>query len=121
VVGREKPKGVSKYHNKKIVLSNGMKFDSIRESERYQELALMERAGVIKDLKCQHKLPLRCGGIEVKSKAGRRLSYWVDFTYYDNEKGMVRFEDVKGMDTPLSSLKVAMVEAEYGYTIEIVR
>jgi hypothetical protein len=66
-------------------------------------------------------MPLTCGGREVKSKSGRRLSYWVDFKYYDHETNKWRYEDVKGFDTPLSSLKIAMVEAEYGIEVEIVR
>jgi hypothetical protein len=119
-VGRSTPKKVAKYHNKKVHWGE-MKFDSIREFERYQELALMEKAGVINDLTCQHKMPLTCGGVPVKSKKGRQLSYWVDFKYWDVEKDDVRFEDVKGFDTPLSSLKIAMVEAENGIEIEIVR
>jgi hypothetical protein len=98
-----------------------MTFDSIREFERYQELSLMERAKVISGLQCQHKIALTCGGTEVKSKKGRRLSYWVDFTYYDIGLNRQRYEDVKGVDTPLSSLKIAMVEAERGIEVEIVR
>jgi hypothetical protein len=98
-----------------------MTFDSIREFERYQELALLEKAKLIANLECQHKIPLTCGGRPVKSKKGRQLSYWVDFTYYDAELDKQRYEDVKGFDTPVSSLKIALVEAERGIEIEIVR
>lgn len=114
---RKKP---AKYHNKKVHWE-GMTFDSIREFERYQELALMEKAKVIRGLVCQHKILLTCGGKPVKSKKGRQLSYWVDFTYYDIEQDKQRYEDVKGYDTPLSMLKIAMVEAELGIEVEIVR
>lgn len=122
-MGRGEPKKVSKYRNKKVTLSNGMKFDSIRESERYQALALMERAGVISNLECQHKIVLSASGNPLMSKAGRKLSYWADFKYYDIEEGRWRYEDVKGYATPLSSLKVAIVEAESGgcIIVEIVR
>ena len=98
-----------------------MTFDCIREFERYQELALMEKAGVIMTLQCQYKIPLTCGRRPVMSKACRQLSYWVDFTYWDNEQQRQRYEDVKGYDTRLSALKVAVVEAELGIEIEIVR
>lgn len=120
-MGRDKPKKPAKYHNKKVH-HNGMTFDSIREFERYQELSLMERAGVIKDLACQVVMPLSCGeGKAVLSKAGRQLSYWVDFSYYDIEQKRKRYEDVKGFDTKLSMLKIAVVEAHYGIEVEIVR
>jgi hypothetical protein len=98
-----------------------MTFDSIREFERYQELNLMEVAGVIRDLKCQVRIKLTCGGKPVLSKKGRQVSYIVDFKYWDNEKRRMRYEDVKGYATPLGNLKIAVVEAETGNEIEIVR
>ena len=113
--------GYAKYRNKKVTLSNGMKFDSIREAERYQELELMEKAGVIRDLQCQVRIALTAGGTPVKSKKGRQLAYVVDFKYWDNELRRYRYEDVKGYATPLGNLKMAVVEAETGNEIEIVR
>ena len=98
-----------------------MTFDSIRERDRYCELELLESVKVIRDLQCQVKMPLACGGTPVMSRKGRQLSYWVDFKYWDNELRRYRYEDVKGYDTRLSSLKVAVVEAEYGIEIAIVR
>jgi len=110
----------AKYHNKKVHYG-GLTFDSIREFERYQELALMQRAKVINGLVLQKRFPLTAGGTKVISKKGRQLAYLVDFTYWDVEVGRQRYEDVKGFDTPLSSLKIALVEAELGIEIEIVR
>jgi len=98
-----------------------MKFDSIREFERYQELCLMEAAGAIRDLKCQVRIKLSCGGKPVLSKKKRQLVYVVDFKYWDNELRRMRYEDVKGYATPLGNLKIAVVEAETGSEIEIVR
>lgn len=98
-----------------------MKFDSQREADRFAELDLMVRAGVIKELRCQVPLILRCGGTEVKSDKGRTLKYLADFEYWDNEAEKRRWEDVKGYDTPLSKLKRAMIRAEYGIEVEIVR
>jgi len=98
-----------------------MTFDSIREFERYQELALMEKAGVIRELQCQVKMNLACGGKPVMGRNKRQRYYVVDFKYWDNEERRMRYEDVKGFDTPLGTLKIAMVEAENGIEIEIVR
>ncbi len=109
---------MSKYRNQKVVFGN-LKFDSKKERDRYVDLVLLETLDVISNLECQVKIALRCGGVDVKSKSGRRLSYRADFAYFEDGKRV--FEDVKGYDTPLSSLKVAMVEAEYGYEIRIVR
>lgn len=98
-----------------------MTFDSIREFERYQELNILEAAGTIKELKCQVKIALACGGKPVLSKKGRQLVYIVDFKYWDCELRRMRYEDVKGYATPLSMVKIAVVEAETGSEIEIVR
>lgn len=100
-----------------------MTFDSIREFERYQELALLEKAGVIEDLQCQVPVKLTCGGAPVlsKRKKGHQYYYVVDFKYYDREHKSWRFEDVKGYNTRASDIKIAVVEAETGIEIEIVR
>jgi hypothetical protein len=118
-VGDRKP---AKYHNKKVHWG-GMTFDSIREFERYQELSIMEKAGVIQDLQCQVKIKLSCGGAPVmsKRKKGHQYYYVVDFKYYDEEQKRWRFEDVKGYNTRASDIKIAVVEAETGTEIEIVR
>lgn len=118
-VGAEEPKPL-KYGNKKVVY-NGIKFDSQRERDRYIELELLESAKVIRDLKCQVRIKLTCGGKRVMSKKNRQYAYVVDFKYWDNELRRYRYEDVKGYDTPLSSLKVAVIEAESGIEVEIVR
>lgn len=93
----------------------------MKERDRYGELQLLERTGAISQLKCQYRIKLTANMNPVRSKKGRQLVYVVDFRYWDVCERRVRYEDVKGMDTPLSSLKVALVEAELGITIEIVR
>ena len=69
-MGRQKP--TAKYRNKKVHFQ-GLTFDSIREFERYQELALMERAKVISGLVLQKRFPLTVGGKKVMSKKSRNL------------------------------------------------
>lgn len=98
-----------------------MTFDSIREFERYKELALLLKANVIKDLKCQVRIKLTAGQAPIMSKKRRQLVYVVDFKYWDIELRRYRYEDVKGYNTPLGDLKVAVVEAESGIEVEIVR
>ena len=119
-VGKKKPK----YRNRKVSY-DGYIFDSIRERDRYVELRALCDQEKIKDLKMQPKFWLKCGGISVRIKSkgypnGRRASYTADFAYEDT-LGTLHVEDVKGMDTSESRLRRAMVEAEYGISIEIVR
>src|ERR1700722_16871308 len=96
-------------------------FDSKAEARRYSELKLLEKAGEITNL-LWHPSYVFClpNGIHVKSKAGRILKYIADFSYLDR-KNQRHIEDVKGHQTEASKLKIALTEALYGITVEIVR
>lgn len=90
----------NKYNNTRAVL-NGVQFDSKRELNRYTELKLLEKAGIIKDLRRQVKFQLLPSQ---KSKDGsyvleRAVHYIADFTYMDEQGNMI-VEDTKGVKTP---------------------
>lgn len=101
-----------KYNNRKIVV-DGLKFDSKKEAKRYQELKVLERAGIIENLQRQVKYVLIPAQYEPsdevyvkgkekgKPKKGRLLerecAYYADFTYCNNGETFV--EDTKGMRT----------------------
>lgn len=80
---------MNKFGAKKITAPDGQKFDSVKEYHRWGCLRLMERAGVISDLKRQVRFELipRIG-------EERACNYIADFTYLENGKLVV--EDVKG-------------------------
>ena len=101
----------SKYKNQKVIL-NGIKFDSKKEARRYYELKLLERAGIIKELKLQVPYVL----IE-KSKHGREIKYLADFTYI--EKGKLIVEDVKSSATKTALYKLKKRLLAERYDIEI--
>ena len=86
----------NKYNNR-VVQRDGMTFDSVKEYRRYCELALLERAGQITDLKRQVKFELiptqRIDGKVVEYPC----SYVADFVYMENGKQVV--EDTKGVKT----------------------
>jgi len=67
--------GMNKYRNIKTTV-DGIRFDSKREAERYSELKLLERAGIITDLKLQPKFELI-----PKHNGNRALTYIADFSY----------------------------------------
>ena len=114
--------GKNKYGAKKAEV-DGIKFDSKKEAGRYMELLMLQHAKQITGLELQPKYPLMVGHDRpVKSRTarypkGRTVSYFADFLYY-NEKGALVVEDVKGMDTDVSRIKRACVEAYY--RIEII-
>jgi len=109
---------MSKYRNKKTQIGMYV-FDSIAESKRYKELALLEQAGQIKGLKLQPKFLLQ-EGFKKNGKTYRKIEYIADFMYIEN--GKVIIEDVKGMETDVFKLKRKMFEYKYpGFELRIVK
>jgi len=109
-----------KYRAKATVV-DGIRFASKKEAGRYQELKLLVLAGEIGKLQLQPGFKLGTDDAPVLMRSprypnGRRASYFADFKYRGKD-GLEVIEDVKGMDTPLSKLKRAVVEAQYGIRI----
>ena len=111
-----------KYHNKKIV-ADGIKFDSRLEAERYAQLKMMERAGVIRDLELQPEYEL-IPSFRKNGKTWRRTVYKADFRYILAEDDRIIIEDVKGSTaviTDVFRLKQKLFEYRYPeLTIKIV-
>jgi hypothetical protein len=82
---------MSKFKANKTIL-DGIQFDSKREAQRYSELKLLERAGVIQNLRLQVKFELI-----PKQQGERACTYIADFVYEENGQTVV--EDAKGMKT----------------------
>ncbi len=106
----------SKYHNKKVII-DGIKFDSKKEANRYQELKLMQRAGIISDLQRQVKYVL------IPSQKGddgrvieRPCTYIADFVYID-ENGKKVVEDTKGYRTSDYKIKRKLMLYIHGVKI----
>ena len=88
---------MSKYHNRKIV-REGETYDSVKEYRRAKELELLEKGGVIKDLKRQVRfeiIPSQRG--EDGKVVERAVTYVADFVYFEDGKLVV--EDTKGFRT----------------------
>ena len=100
---------MSKYYNKKTIV-NGIQFDSKKEANRYYELALLERAGVISNLELQPKFLLQ-EGFAKDGKRYRKIEYVADFMYQENGQTVV--EDVKGKETEVFKLKHKLFEYKY--------
>lgn len=99
-----------KYGNKKVK-RHGRTFDSIKEADRYDELLMMEQAGLVSDIECQPKYPLLGQDGTVVAR------YYADFAYHDNEEGRIVVEDVKSDITKKDRtyrLKKKLWEAQYG-------
>lgn len=92
-------KNFNKYHNKKTI-ENGIKFDSKKEAARFNELLMLQRAGVISDLQRQVKF-------EIVPKNGKeRASYYVADYVYKKADGKMVIEDCKSAMTKKLSLYI---------------
>ena len=98
---------MSKYKNRKYEV-DGITFDSTGEANRYCELKLLEKVGLISDLKLQPRFLLQPAFTYNKSKF-RKIEYVADFSYWDieNQKWMV--EDFKGFKTEVYKIKKKML------------
>lgn len=76
-----------KYNNTKTEV-DGIKFDSKKESIRYQELSMLEKVGVIQNLERQKRFQ-----VVPKTKDERAVFYIADFVYMQD--GKLIAEDVK--------------------------
>jgi hypothetical protein len=92
----------SKY-NAKPTTTDGIRFDSKSEERRYNELLLLERSGVISDLKLQPSFELQ-PAFDYNGEKIRSIKYVADFSY-KNSDGTTTIEDVKGMKTEVYKLK----------------
>lgn len=122
---------MAKYHNQKVVI-DGIQFDSKKEAQRYQQLKLMEKAGMICDLKRQVKYELIPAQYIDGKCAERAVTYTSDFEYYvlkplrvksvmaDLKAGTIGehiVEDSKGMRTKDYIIKRKLMLYKYGIRI----
>ena len=96
---------------------DGIYFDSKREANRYSELKMMEKAGIINSLKLQPEFKCVVNGKKV-------CTYKADFEYLmvdeEGPQGQIGYyivEDVKGFKTPVYRLKKKLVEALFPGTV----
>lgn len=94
---------------------DGIRFASRAEAKRYGELCILQKAGLISDLKCQPRYELSVNGVRV-------CEYIADFSYIERGKGVV--EDVKSpaTRTPVYLLKKKLMKAIHGLeVVEVTR
>lgn len=106
---------LSKYHNTKVEW-NGIKFDSIKEYNRYFELKLMAKTGDITALNRQVSFCLIPAYKLSNGKVERAVEYIADFTYVTKD-GRYIVEDVKGYRTKEYKLKRKMMLDQWGIEI----
>lgn len=101
----------SKYRAVKTTV-DGITFDSKREADRYSELKIMQKAGVIRDLRLQVKFPFFTDSIRPTKPT---FNYVADFVYISGDHEVI--EDCKGFKTPVYRLKKKLIETAYNMKI----
>ena len=111
-----------KYHSKKTEV-NGIVFDSKLESDRYQQLLLLEKAGEICDLTLQMEFQIFHGYRDPKTGEKEKSAFYVaDFVYLDCKARKWIAEDTKGVETKEFRLKWKLVKQRYpDYTFRILK
>lgn len=104
----------SKYHSRKQTI-DGYVFASKKEAARYEELKLLERAGIISDLELQKRFEL-IPSQRINGKVVERPCYYVcDFAYCEGGKQVI--EDAKGMKTEVYKIKKKLMLYKYGIRV----
>lgn len=120
----------NKYRNKKVTV-DGQTFDSKKEANRYFNLKLLEKGGVIKNLQTQVKYVLipaqyegtgeyytkgKHKGEEKKRLVEHEISYVADFVYEQDGETIV--EDTKGFRTDIYIAKRKMMLYFHGIKVK---
>lgn len=103
-----------KYGNKKTY-ADGQLFDSSHEAKRYSELCLLQRAGLISDLRTQVPFELiptqrepdvigKRGGVKPGKCIEKACTYYADFTYMKD--GALVVEDAKSPATRTEAYRI---------------
>lgn len=102
----------NKYGNRKTEL-DGITFDSKKEAQRYAELCMLQKAGMISDLERQVRFEI-VPKVKGNGESSRVRFYVADFTY--TQEGQKVIEDVKSPATradKVYSLKKALMVWKY--------
>lgn len=94
---------------KRLRTLDGITFHSVAEKNRYAELKLLERQGLIRDLALQPRYNLHC-------RTGQRVTWYLgDFLYKTDTETVL--EDVKGRITREYLMKKKWLALEHGIKI----
>ena len=104
-----------KYHSKKTTV-DGLIFDSKKEARRWLELAVLQKEGIIRELRRQVTFEVVPAQKINGRVAERPVKYIADFVYEQDGKTVV--EDAKGVKTPEYIIKRKLMLERFGIRIK---
>ena len=99
----------SKYRSRSVVM-DGLSFASQWEADRWPELNLLQKAGVLSNLRRQVSIEV-APATTYRGERVRKIYYIADFVYEENGETVV--EDAKGFHTKDWRIKWKLLKARY--------
>lgn len=118
VVAAQRERSVKRKYNNQPTERNGIKFDSRKEANRYEELMLLLKAGEISDLKLQPQFTLQESYMTPEGERIRAIRYVADFSYTQGSRMVV--EDVKSKATATTQYKMKkkLMQERFGISVK---
>lgn len=118
VVAAQRERSVKRKYNNQPTERNGIKFDSRKEANRYEELMLLLKAGEISDLKLQPQFTLQESYVTPEGERIRAIRYVADFSYW--QEGDMVVEDVKSKATATAQYKMKkkLMQERFGISVK---
>ena len=105
----------SKYRSRRVIV-DGITFDSVKEANRYQELLLEKRAGLVLEIELQPRFVLQEGYRDPRTlKWVRPIAYKADFrvVYADHRVVVIDVKPSSKFQTKEYRIKKKMLLAKY--------
>lgn len=118
VVAAQRERSVKRKYNNQPTERNGIKFDSRKEADRYEELMLLLKAGEIDNLKLQPQFTLQESYMTPEGERIRAIRYVADFSYW--QEGDMVVEDVKSKATATAQYKMKkkLMQERFGISVK---
>ena len=117
-VAAQRERSAKRKYNNQPTERNGIKFDSRKEANRYEELMFLRQAGEIDNLKLQPQFTLQESYMTPEGERVRAIRYVADFSYTQGSQMVV--EDVKSKATATAQYKMKkkLMQERFGISVK---
>lgn len=118
VAAEQGRKAAKRKYNNQPTERRGIKFDSRKEANRFEDLMLLQEAGEIAELKLQPQFTLQESYVTTEGERIRAIRYVADFSYWQRGEPVV--EDVKSKATATAQYKMKkkLMQERFGISVK---